>query len=57
MFFILFELTTLPIFFIILLYGAQPEITEATYYFVSFSLIRGLPLFLIVRIRLGIEGR
>ena len=38
-----FELSTLPILFIIFIYGSQPEISSACYYLVVYSLVGGLP--------------
>lgn len=52
---VFFEITTLPMLFIIFMFGSQPELRLACYYLGVYSLVGGLPLIVGVGASLGLE--
>lgn len=53
-FYVMFELSLIPTFYIVLIGGSQPERMRAVFYFVFYTVFASLPLLVIVCILKGV---
>ena len=51
-----FEVSTLPILYVVCVWGYQAELLLATYYLLGYSLLGGLSFLLIVSMSIGLES-